>query len=358
MSLNPLNTVADLRDYLQVAIALEHATLPPYLIAMYSLKPGHNSAAYQQIRMVAIEEMLHLVLSANILNAVGGTPDLTAPDFVPKYPTHLQNGEKDFVVNVQRFSKEAINNFLQIERPVAPPHDHGRFSRSMTRSAATSYAVPPVRQADGQELHFCTIGEFYKEICEKMELLEKEANARNETIFTGDPARQIDAGYYYSGGGEILVVTDLTSASKAIRLITEQGEGYEGGIFDYEGELSHYYRFQQIKLGRYYVCGDKPDHPTGARFTVDWDAVYPVKCNSDISDYRDHPELLAAVMDFRATYQTFLENVTKALTGQPQILQETVGEMFRLKEKFYHLMKNPIPGQCDVNAAPVFGPIR
>ena len=33
--------------------------------------------------------------------------------------------------------------------------------------------------------------------------------------------------YYYSGGGELIAVTDLESARAAIRLISEQGEGLQ-----------------------------------------------------------------------------------------------------------------------------------
>ena len=85
---------------------LEHGTIPPYLTALYSMHPGTNSDAFHVIRVVVVEEMLHLTLAANIMNAVGGTPDLTRPDFVPNYPAYLPDGETDFQVDVEAFSRE------------------------------------------------------------------------------------------------------------------------------------------------------------------------------------------------------------------------------------------------------------
>src|SRR5687768_12916112 len=75
MPLNEIRTVEDLREYLQVAMQLEHATIPPYLMALYTIRPGTNPDAVRILRVVAIEEMLHLTLAANLLNAVGGIPD-------------------------------------------------------------------------------------------------------------------------------------------------------------------------------------------------------------------------------------------------------------------------------------------
>lgn len=47
-------------------------------------------------------------------------------------------------------------------------------------------------------------------------------------------------------------VTDLGSAQEAIRLIFEHGEEIGGGLLDYEDEIAHYFRFEQLLLGRYY----------------------------------------------------------------------------------------------------------
>ena len=78
-----------LRGDLQFAIELEHATIPPYLTALYSILEGTNDAIRGILRSVVLQEMLHMAMAGNILAAIGGKPDLTKPDFLPVYPTDL-----------------------------------------------------------------------------------------------------------------------------------------------------------------------------------------------------------------------------------------------------------------------------
>jgi hypothetical protein len=77
-------------------------------------------------------------------------------------------------------------------------------------------------------------------------------------------------------------------------------------IYDAERELSHYYRFQQLQLGQYYVINsdepsesDPPGRPTGSTFTVEWDAVYPLKENATLNDYPECSELYVAAQEFQ-----------------------------------------------------------
>ena len=350
MSLTRITSVEALHRHLHAALQLEHATIPPYLTALYSIHPGANGEAYRVVRAVVVEEMLHLTLAANIMNATGGSADLTTADFVPEYPAYLPDGETDFQVDLQRFSKAAIEMFLKIERP-AHAEAAGK-PRTVKRKKPAKGALRASRVADDSEEHFYSIGEFYADIGHGLAALQEKLGAK--TLFSGDPAKQVTPDYYYSGGGEIIPVTDLASAQAALRLISEQGEGIGGGIFDYEGEISHYYRFQQLTLGRYYVKGDKPGDPSGGPLEVDWDAVYPVKTNARLADYAKDPELRAAAADFNAYYWRFLEMLTRAFAGQPQLLIPAVGEMFRIKELALQLMRNPIEGKKGEHAAPTF----
>ena len=79
----------DLHAAVQNAIQLEHSTVPPYLLAAYSLLPGANSAARRTLIAIAKEEMLHMAIACNVLNALGGRPQIGGPDFTPKYPDRL-----------------------------------------------------------------------------------------------------------------------------------------------------------------------------------------------------------------------------------------------------------------------------
>ena len=134
MSESTITTLEDLRHYLYLAMQIEHATIPPYLLAIYSIHPMTNSDATHILRVVVVEEMLHLTLAANILNAVGGEPDLTVPGFVPNYPAFLPTGATDFQVDLQAFSEAAVDTFLKIERPPKPAKEEARVL-SRQRSA-------------------------------------------------------------------------------------------------------------------------------------------------------------------------------------------------------------------------------
>jgi rubrerythrin len=93
-----ITTLADLREHLQWAIELEHATVPPYLCALYSLDPDRNPEVAEVVRSVSIEEMVHLTLAANLLNAVGGRPRLDMPEMLAPYPRSLPHADSSFKV--------------------------------------------------------------------------------------------------------------------------------------------------------------------------------------------------------------------------------------------------------------------
>lgn len=356
-SLKLITTVERLQYYLIQAMKIEHATIPPYMTALYSIKPGTNLEAFHIIRAVLVEEMLHLTLVANVFNAVGGNmkSTLTAPDFIPKYPTNLPTGSKDFEVDLRKFSKEAVETFLNIERAKEVSEDQPLVvSRSLQENLLSVYDHDP-------SYSFYSIGLFYAEIIRGVNALYREMG---DALFCGDPQRQITPEYYYNGGGDIIEVTDLRSAIRALKVIQEQGEGSRiGAIYDAERELGHYYRFQQLELEKYYVVNkdepeqsDRPDHPTGASFKVDWDAVYPIKTNAKLRDYPEGSELYVAAKEFQTAYSDFLAKIEYAFDGHPEHLIPAVGGMFRLKEQANSLIRNPIPipGEQGVNAAPIF----
>jgi hypothetical protein len=335
----------DLIRYLNAAMALEHGTIPTYLTAYYSIRSTTNSDAAHIIRVAAVEEMLHLTLVANVMNAIGGEPDLTRPGFVPSYPAYLPDGENDFTVDLRHFSPEAVETFCKIERPGRAPSADERLVKTPDGRTPLMVSSPTT-----EGMRFYSIGEFYEEIIEG---LEKVA-AVDPTLFRGDPARQMGPEYFYSGGGEVIVVHDLESAQRALRFIAAQGEGLDSGIYDADGELAHYYRFRQLQLGRYYQVGDSPDTPTGPALSIDWDDVYKVKASARLADYPAGSELERVARDFNADYGAFLALLTKAFNGQPDLLQEAVCEMFRLRDGFNRLICNPLPGSGGLHAAPTF----
>lgn len=347
MTLYRIADIDGLHGHLYAALQLEHATIPIYLTALYSIRPGTNSEGAHILRAVAVEEMLHLTLVGNLINALGGRPDLTRPGFTPCFPTLLPDGEQDFSVGLQRFSPAAIESFLKIERPASLNTVAGNL-RQRPRHGGRVLAA---HTGAGEEEHFFSIGEFYKAIADGLEHLHDRLGS---ALFAGDPARQIGPEQYYSGGGGLIAVTDLQTALAALELIAEQGEGITGDIFDEDGEIAHYYRFQQLLLGRYYVAGDAPDHPSGGPVPVDWDAVYPIRPNARVADYPEGSDLRRAAEEFNAAYAAYLALLTRAFDGAPHLFQEAVGEMFRLKEQMLQLIRQPLDDGSGLHAAPTF----
>jgi Ferritin-like len=103
-----------LRELLEAAVNLELATIPPYLCGLYSIHPGTNLEATMVVRSVVVEEMLHMILAGNVLNAVGGRPRVSGPDNAPHYPHELPDG---VILDLLPFSPAAVESFLQVENP-------------------------------------------------------------------------------------------------------------------------------------------------------------------------------------------------------------------------------------------------
>lgn len=348
-----IQTIDRLKEYLYSAMQLEHATIPPYLTALYSIHPSTNSDARHILRVVVVEEMLHLTIAANLMNAVGGEPDLTTPGFVPSYPAYIPNGMQDFLIHLERFSKSAVETFLKIERP-------GEEKPEVPRIVKRKRPQQALGSCPGEEdAHYYSIGDFYEEIAAGFKYLEKKLGS--ETLFCGDLSRQVGPEYYYSAGGELHVVKDLDSALSAIDLIINQGEGFAGNIYAKDRELAHYYRFDQLKQGRYYQAKNpetgQPDEahmPTGPTFEVNWNAAFPVKKDAKLSDYKGSEELYSAAVAFNTGYAQFLKTLTEAYNGKPQILMQAVPDMFRLRDGLLQLIHNPLPYSDGENAAPTF----
>lgn len=66
-----------LQEALQIAVAVEFSTIPPYLCAWWSINDRKSEVA-QLIRRVVLDEMFHLGVVCNLLVAVGGRPDIHA----------------------------------------------------------------------------------------------------------------------------------------------------------------------------------------------------------------------------------------------------------------------------------------
>lgn len=345
-----------LRTLLQAAVQLEHATIPPYLTALYSLDPGVPWQVTEVFRSVVVEEMLHLVLAANVLNAIDGRPVTCAPGFIPDYPSQLPYGIDDIKVGLLGFSRAAVEQGLAIEHPKYLDPEKVQAAAAQV-TAALLNDDDPVVPAD------LTIGEFYALILSKLHALTREYGER--AVFCGDSARQIGPEtFYYEGAGQAVIVTDMASAQFALDVIRSQGEGAlhsiwsgDQAMFHSFPEVAHYFRFNQLKLGRMYVEGDTVESgPTGAAVEVPWHAAWNIVPNAKVRMYPPGSEVRAHAERFNLAYTTFLRTIEQALNGQPDLLLRAVPQMFVLKEMTLQLMRNPFPGREaeGVYAAPTF----
>src|SRR5947209_5826745 len=98
----PMDSQSGMQDALQYAIQLEHATIPPYLTALYSLVPGTNAAIARLIKGIVFQEMQHRRLCATMLNATAAAPAVDDPAFIPHYPGGLPFNIADRMATASR----------------------------------------------------------------------------------------------------------------------------------------------------------------------------------------------------------------------------------------------------------------
>jgi hypothetical protein len=297
------STPRDLHESLQAAIVLELATIPPYLTAYLSLKPGENTDVADLIRSVVIEEMLHLTIAANVLNAVGGCPTIDSSDVVLDYPTQLPMGVVDgLTVHIGPMSMSQCETFMAIEQPEDPI-------------------------ADRPDPELTTIGDFYAAIIDKI----KEFG---EPAFATPSAPQVTAPWFPSS--QLFAVTDVTSAARALSIVVEQGEGTIASPDDGDGagELAHYYRFAEIRHGRRLV--PDPSAEEGFSYTGDPVVFTPSGVHPMITDptpafYPPGTKAGQLTERFGRSFRHLLVALQKTFTGQPAALNAAMGVMYELR---------------------------
>ena len=297
----------DLFDLVEAAIRLEHATIPPYLTAMLSLHPEKNREIWSIIHSVVVDEMLHMTIACNLLNALGGAPTIDEAGFVPHYPGPLPLGiGTDLSVGLEPFSIDLVKNvFMKIEEPEKP-------------------IVFPVA-AMAAAAQFATIGQFYAALIDKIREL-------GESIFVGKPSRQVVNQWY--APERLFPITDVASAVKALKVIVEEGEGTPDSPLSDDGDFAHYYRFEEIFHLRRLV--PDPSSPTkfsfsGPALPFDSAAVYPLTPNQQLSDLDAASEGARRARQFAFVYTKLLKALQRVFDGDPGYFDTALGVMFELK---------------------------
>jgi len=331
---------------LQTAIELEHSTIPPYLVAMFTINDKTNRFAVNVIRSVVMEEMLHMTLACQVMNAVGGTPFIDHEKFIPEYPAKFVFKDREFDVGLIKFSEQSIETFLEIEKPEEIPLD--------VDGEHIDHLVAEI------DLKQSTIGEFYAVI--KKQLIALVEKYGEENVFNGNKELQLQPGDYYGGGGRVIVVDSLASALFAIDEIVEQGEGTNHSIYDgdaaYFGqdkEVAHYFRFNEIyKQQLYQECDTPKEDPTGDEVDVDYDAALDMVNDPRAEDFPEGSSARIKADEFNQLYSQFLHILHQTFNGNPTLMMKAVGMMYQMKYIGMALLNIKVPDKGDKVAGPTF----
>jgi hypothetical protein len=222
------------------ACEMEHGLMCEYLYAQFSLKRGLDEGltADQLTRVQAWEtaligvikqEMLHLALATNILTAIGAAPHFERPNFPILsrwYPPGVQ-------IALVPFGERALRHFIFLERPEGMPlGDAAGF-------AAAQYAQPltadDTGMTDGTGVaggagvvavpqEWRTVGHLYRGIEAGLTYLCRRYG--EDAVFIGPATAQAVTDIFE--WPELIAVTDLASALRAVEMIVDQGEGARG----------------------------------------------------------------------------------------------------------------------------------
>lgn len=331
------HTIDGLRRALKSAIRLEFATIPPYLYALYSLKPGKNKEIAGIISSVVLEEMLHMALACNVLNAIGDSPTIDSPGFLVNYPDRLPGAVEGFLhVSLAAFSMDVlVHTFMVIEQP--------EKIREFPIFPASQLYEPDAFDLDGRPI---TVGDFYRAIIEEIE-------AQGPAIFTGDPTHQLTTSFTNI---HLFPVTGLASAVRALRLIIDQGEGTKTSPF-LDKEPAHFYRFAQILKGRTLIRNPhmEPGEPSfiygGPQVPLNAADVWPVLRDPKAQLYLPGSPADLANRDFNRTFTRMLKELDAAFNGKPDRIAIAITEMRNMSRQAQYLMSLPVDWR---NAGPSF----
>jgi hypothetical protein len=332
------DTPEKLHRYLQNAIELEHATIPPYLTALLSLRPGRNRRIGELIRRIIVQEMLHMCIAANILIAIGGKPQINTPDFVPHYPGPLPMQIGDgLVVGIEAFSMPLVRNvFMAIEQP------------------EEEVPVHVLKAPAEAEPEYATIGQFY-------DAIQAQIRALGADIFVTTTAPPQVVSTHWFDATKLFPIVDPDSACRAIDIIKIEGEGTSTSPFQSPHDPAHFYTFGSIVQGREIVVvpGTPPTFAyAGAPIPFDPDGVWPLRANCRIADFPRGTDARTRIEQFAYNYSSLLNALHLAFNGEPERLDAAIGLMYDLRVLAVALMQTVADPQTGLTVGPSYEFVR
>lgn len=308
-----------LKGALQTAIAIEHSTLPLYLAAMFSLRV-QSFTAYNLIRSVAMEEMVHMSIACNTLAAIGGAPRIG--DLDPQFPSQGLPGdiEPDIDARLAQLSKDQLKRFMRIEVP--------------------EFLLPD----EAQHESYPTIADFYLAVRMAIEdNADAVREAMKETAASAQHANQVgdDIGFTtiaYTEGED-----PLPQLYAGIEEILEQGEGSPSRTLhagpESEGEESHYCKFAELYYGHRYerpASGVELTRETVPEFFTGYRIPFPNVVNTLAVPADGYAAILSedpngaaaekALTAFDVAYSEMMSNLDAVWNGPAETSWPTLGE--------------------------------
>lgn len=222
------------------AAEIEHTVMCSYLYAAFSLKrrgePGITEAQGEALERwrkviidVAVEEMGHLVIVANLSVAIGGRAHFGRPAF-PVAPGYFPSG---VAVRLTGFTADTLEHFIFLERPqgVDTGDSHAFAQDDYSREQARPGLMPSAQD-------YATIGHLYEAI--RVNLIALNGRIGSADLFLGSAGSQVGLDAIALEGVEPIV--GLAGAMAAIDIVVEQGEGSPS-----DREESHYRSFLNVQ---------------------------------------------------------------------------------------------------------------
>ncbi len=334
----PARDIQWIRGALQSAIAIEHATMPLYAAAMYSLEV-QNYPAYNTLRAVLMEEMLHMAAACNALAAIGGAPRIKQLE-----PAAILSGLPAKVApaltpRFAQLSRRQLDVFMRIESPaeLLPEADRGG--------------------------RYPTIGSFYQMI---KTAIEKNPAPVRAAVRGRQVANQV-------GGNLGYAVIDPAAKDPveqilaSLDLITDQGEGLKSTTLSSgstsQHELSHYARFAELRFGRTFTGADEASpglmRAEGQRRYFRGEAITWPKVINSLAVPRDGyaavlrldpngVEVLRDLRAFDAAYTRMLAALDDSWNGPAEQSWPSLGRaVFEMNElrvlSCFSILRQPIP---------------
>ncbi|KAI0559097.1 Ferritin-like protein [Gracilaria domingensis] len=351
---------SDLMDALQIAIELEHATIPPYLTALYSIKRGYNQYIADAIREVVQDEMAHMTMACNILISIGGRPNINKMGFVPKYPGPLPGGLRNgLLLRLRKLCLEQVKAFMDLEAPE---------QQLLTQyGTANGTAANPQRASHVQTNDF-TIGFVYDQIIEALTNLHETGHIQ----FPDDVGQDLEqenlkfqvVNHFTP---KVSQIRNLEDAVNAIEKIKDEGEGAsptnptdcdvdpETGLL----ELSHFFKFSEIVNGRRIVLHDDETQQgfsySGPKIEIDEDGVYNMQDDPNVKFLPKGSRARLRSEAFSRHYRALLNALHISFNGNPDYIDQAVSLMFQLTIFAEPLMQMPVLGLNDDGRVPEDG---